>query len=537
MSDSELGQLVDSYLDLKWHIDPVEATGAGLQEHDHRLGAFGGDELKQVVASLRSLSGALEAVATDSIQDEIDRTALLNDLRVTIHKFEQERQQERDPVFWVSHVLEGLYLLLALRDRSPEHRSRAAAERLKAVPAFLDLALDTVRRSPAILMEAAADVALSGSALVDQVTRELDPGDDADFESVGDAAQESLVAFSEQMRDGAQDARGVPVGVGEDSFNFRLHYQHALQASAAQLWRFGESLIEQTERDLAGLAAEIDPGTAWPDLVEMLRMEHPEADDLVSAYGMEMARSRQFVLEHDLVDLPIGQLEVVSTPDFLRPLIPFAAYQPPGAFSSDRTGWFYVTQPDSAASVDESDRRLRDHCVHEIACTALHEGYPGHHLQFLSAQALPQVVRKVVHSPLMVEGWALFCEEMMGEHGFYRGKEEQLFRLLALLWRAVRVVIDVGLHTRRMTTSEAVAMLVDKIHFDSANAEAEVRRYCAQPTYQLCYAVGCHEIIALRSDYRRAAGSDYSEKRFHTAVLAYGGLPTSLVRWGMGLND
>ena len=131
MSDSELGQLVDSYLDLKWHIDPVEATSAGLQEHDHRFGAFGGEELKQVVASLRSLSGALEAVATDSIQDEIDRTALLNDLRVTLHKFEQERQQERDPVFWISHVLEGLYLILALRDRSPEHRSRAAAERLK----------------------------------------------------------------------------------------------------------------------------------------------------------------------------------------------------------------------------------------------------------------------------------------------------------------------------------------------------------------------------------------------------------------------
>ena len=537
MSTSELTQLVESYLDLKWHLDPVEATGAGIQEHDYRFGAFGTAELNESLAALKSLGSALEGVVTESLQDEIDRTALLNDLRVTISRFEQERQQERNPLFWASHVLEGLYLLLVLRDRSREHRSRAAAERLKAVPAFLGTAQETLQNCPTVLSDTAADVALAGSALIDEVASDLQPGDDLDFESACEAAQGSLAAFVDQLRTESAEGPDRAVGIGEEAFNFRLHYEHALNASASQLLRYGERLVERTESELADLAAEIDPGVAWPDLVDRLRWEHPDADALVDAYGAEMERSRQFVLDNDLVTLPDGNLEVVPTPEFLHPLIPFAAYQPPGAFSRDRTGRFYVTEPDRAAASEQYDRQLRDHCVHELACTALHEGYPGHHLQFLSAQAQPRSVRKVIHTPLTVEGWALYCEEMMGEHGFYRCREERLFRVLALLWRAVRVVIDVGIHTRGMKFPEAVGLLVGKIHFDTASAEAEVRRYCAHPAYQLCYAVGCRELMALRDDYRNAAGSNYTEKQFHMDVLSYGGLPVSLLRWGMGLND
>ncbi|UCD25447.1 MAG: DUF885 domain-containing protein [Gemmatimonadota bacterium] len=537
MGGSAFDRLVASCLDLKWHLDPVEATNAGIQDHDHRLGAFSADELKQSLAALKSLSSAVEGATMDSIQDEVDQTALLNDLRVTISRFERERQQERDPLFWISHVLEGLYSLLVLRDRPKEHRSRAAAERLKAIPSFLDTAWETLVNPPAVLLNTAADVAMSGAALVDEVVIELPAGGEPELDAVGQGAQESLVAFSDRARAEAGDKQKNEIGIGEEAFNFRLHYEHALNANAAELWRYGMKLVEETEDELVDVAAAIDGETSWPDLVDRLRSDHPDVDELVGAYASEMERSRHFVSEHDLVPIPDGTLEVVPTPQYLRPLIPFAAYQPPGAFSSDKTGWFYVTQPDRVASSAETERRLRDHCVYEIACTALHEGYPGHHVQFLSAQAQPRLVRKVIHTPLTVEGWALYCEEMMGEHGFYRGQEERLFRLLALLWRAVRILIDVGIHTRGMTFHHAVQLLIDKIHFDKESAEAEVRRYCAQPAYQLCYAIGCRELISLRSDYRTAAGGSYSEAQFHSEVMSYGGLPVSLMRWGMNLNE
>ncbi len=125
----------------------------------------------------------------------------------------------------------------------------------------------------------------------------------------------------------------------------------------------------------------------------------------------------------------------------------------------------------------------------------------------------------------------------MGEEGFYRGPEERFFQRVHLLWRALRIVLDVGLHTRGMTSEEAVQLLIDRVHFDRHNAEAETRRYCATPAYQLCYAVGRREFRDLREAYRTAVGGSYSLRGFHDAALRYGGLPVSLIRWGMGLGE
>ncbi|PYO75983.1 MAG: DUF885 domain-containing protein, partial [Gemmatimonadetes bacterium] len=238
---------------------------------------------------------------------------------------------------------------------------------------------------------------------------------------------------------------------------------------------------------------------------------------------------------HGLAPIPEAPLDVVPTPAFMRPVIPFAAYDSPGAYSKDRTGWFYVTLPDPSLPAGAQERILRDHCRYELAATALHEGYPGHHLHLVHAQQQPSDTRKNVWTPLTVEGWALYCEDMMGEEGFYRSEEEQFFQRIHLLWRAVRVLLDVGLHTRGMTFAQAVDYLVTHLGVDRANAEAEVRRYCAEPAQPLCYAVGRRDILALRSDFRATRGSSFTLRGFHDAILRYGGLPVTLMRWGLGL--
>lgn len=518
-------------------MDPVAATAAGVAEYDHRLGTHGTDDVRRYLAALKSLSGSLEECSAEMLQDEIDRTALLGDVRLRIHRFEREQPHVRNPVFWVAHLLEGLYLILASHDRSHEHRARTAAARVRATPEYLETAKGTLRDCPWVFVETAVQMAERGGAVIDQVARELVPSDDGGFEAACDEAATALEAFGSYLRDELLDESNDGFAIGEQAFNFRLHYQHALRNTAPELWRYGLALLEHVAADLAAIAGEIDPTLSWVELTERLRADHPSGAELVAAYEGHMERARRFVEERGLVSIPPGPLRVVGTPLFLRPLIPFAAYHPPGAFSDDRTGWFYVTPPDAGSAPDVEERMLRDHCAYDLPSTALHEGYPGHHLQFLSAQAQPRTVRKVVATPLTIEGWALYCEEMMAEEGFYATPEERLFQKVALLWRAARVVLDVGLHTRGMTYEEAVDFLVDRVHFDRSNAEAEVRRYCAEPAYQLSYAVGRRELTALRQAYCTAQGTDYSLRRFHDTVLSYGGLPISLIRWGIGLDE
>ena len=518
-------------------MNPVEATEVGLATYDHRVGSFTEEDVREHIAALKSIDSALEEVSLDDLEDEIDRTALVNTIRVTIHRFIKEKPHVRNPEFWLSHMLEGLYLLLARADAPHEHRSRAAASRLSEVPKFLELAAETLGDCPKVLVETALQVIDGGRSLIDQVAVHLRPTDDPQFDMRCAEALAAMESFTKYMRDDLLRSADCGYAIGEDSFNYRLRFEHALGATAPELWRYGVHLIEKVQTDLANLAREIDATVSWPDLVDSLRSDHPSGPELVNAYAEEMERAQRFVTERDLAPLPDGRLDVVETPSFLRPLVPYAAYQPPGAFSENRTGLFYVTSPDDGLEPDAAARLLRDHCSHELPGTALHEGYPGHHLQFLCAHAQPRTARKVLSSGLTVEGWALYCEDMMGEQGFYRTPEERLFQLVQLLWRAVRIVLDVGLHTRGMSVDEAVQVLVDRVHLERTNAEAEVRRYCAYPVYQACYALGRRELKSLRDAFEIACGNDYSLKKFHEAVLAYGGLPVSLMRWGMRLDE
>jgi hypothetical protein len=528
--------LVTSYLDLRWQFDPVQATAAGLTEHDDRLGDFGAQSVQENVSSLRAIANALEELPLENIDDELDRTALLNEIRVTVHRLTVERPHVHNPEYWLSHLLQGLYFLLVRDDRPIEHRARAAAGRLEAVPGFLEQAKATLKDCPWVFAETGSSIISGGLSLVREIGECLRPDGDEPFVEAQTRAAQALDSFAGDLPGVALSPEEGGFAIGEEAFDFRLRFEHALGSSVQELRAYGTTLVDDVERALAELAGEIDGALRWPDLADRLRDDHPPAGQVVDTYAEEMERARRFVEQRGIVPGYPGELRVVETPSFLLPLIPVAAYQPPGAFAEDRTGLFYVTPPSAELEGSSREQVLRNHCQYEIAPTALHEGYPGHHLQFLAAQAQPRVVRKLMGSALVYEGWALYCEEMMGEEGFYRQREERFFQLIALLLRGIRILVDVGLHAGGMSCEEAVQLLVDRAIIGRSTAEAEVRRYCAAPAYQLCYAVGRREIKALHADFRRAAGADYALRDFHDAVLQYGGLPLSLMRWGMGLN-
>ena len=533
MAPTGYRELVRSYLDLRWQLDPVAATLAGVATHDAHLGRFSRPDVKIQVAALKAMAGAFEEVEPESLADQVDLTAVLNDTRVWVARLEKEKPHELNPESHLTHLLTGLFALMTRGGQPAELRGRALAARLLDTPRFLDDARATLQRPAAVFTETALSVAHGGRALL----QEAIPGFAAplplvvrrQLEEALPPARQAYDDFTEFLAGELTDRSDGDFAIGRAAFDFRLHYEHALRESAPELLRYGEALVGELTADLARRAEALAPGTPWRALAERLRASTPAAGDLVARYGAEMQRARDFVTRRGLVSVPDGPLDVIATPAFMEPLIPFAAYDPPGAFAAERRGWFYVTVPDAA--------RLKDHCVHEIACTALHEGYPGHHLQFLKAQAQASPVRRVVGSPLTVEGWALYCEELMADEGFLASREEVFFQRLHLLWRAVRIVLDVKLHTMGMGVEEAVRYMTDALGIGADSAAAEVRRYCAAPAYQLCYAVGRRELLRLREDARRRTGPSFTLRAFHDEVLAFGGMPVSLIRWGMGLQE
>ena len=254
-------------------------------------------------------------------------------------------------------------------------------------------------------------------------------------------------------------------------------------------------------------------------------------------------RAREFVAERGLATIPNAPLDVVPTPAFMRPVIPFAAYDSPGPYSSDRTGSFYVTVPDAKLPAAVRERILRDHCRFELAATALHEGYPGHHLHLIHAQQQPSDTRKNVWTPLTVEGWALYCEDMMGEEGFYASDEELFFQRVHLLWRAMRILLDVGLHTRGMTPEHQKWFAAFVNHMSSRHAISRevlesaadfiagqsdltrpallsaAGRHFAVRSEELLFCEGSYGTILLEEDAARKVGEGAGEVRYRLDSL------------------
>src|SRR5256886_6293725 len=127
-----------SYFDLRWHLDPVAATQAGIKTYDDRYGRFSPGALAPHLAALKALAAALEEATTGQVEDEIDRTALLNDIRVLLRRLERQRPQAKNPGFWLSPPLAGLHCLLSPGGRPPPERGGGLAGRLAGGPPVLD---------------------------------------------------------------------------------------------------------------------------------------------------------------------------------------------------------------------------------------------------------------------------------------------------------------------------------------------------------------------------------------------------------------
>jgi uncharacterized protein (DUF885 family) len=162
---------------------------------------------------------------------------------------------------------------------------------------------------------------------------------------------------------------------------------------------------------------------------------------------------------------------------------------------------------------------------------AVHEGYPGHHLQFVVTNSNPSKVRKFLYDNSFIEGWALYWEENMYLNGY--SDNDLLLRIFQLrnqIWRCCRVIIDVGLHTGNMTFDEAVNMLVDKADLEKGNAVGEVKRYTMTPTQPMSYILGKYEIIKLKEELKEKMKDTFSLKYFHDALLSCGPISIPLVR-------
>ncbi len=217
---------------------------------------------------------------------------------------------------------------------------------------------------------------------------------------------------------------------------------------------------------------------------------------------------------------PKAQIDIRRVEPFKEATAPGAYYQG-GAMDGSRPGIFYAN--------------LRD--MNEVPkwgmpTLAYHEGVPGHHWQISIAQeltGLPQF-RKVIPFTAYAEGWALYCEWLAKQAGWYdKDPFGDLGRLQAELFRAVRLVVDTGIHAKHWTREQAIAYMRDKTGMGEKEVKAEIERYIVNPGQACAYKVGMMKIQELRARAQQALGDKFDQREFHDTVLKNGSLPLEIL--------
>ena len=515
--------------------NPVLGTELGLHQHDDELGDAGREAVLGELAAERAHLTAIEAIDEDGLSPSarFERELELHNVRRSIFDTDVMRLWERRSLA-LDTIGDGLFLLFA-RDHAPlDERLAAITGRLEAVPQHLEEAktratIPQVRIWQAMEIETASELPAFFAEIAAAADGTIAPAERRRLDRAIAAADLAVEMYGTWLEGSLAD--------GTDDWPAGRERHDALVAHRAFDGLDADAILELGWQKLAeekaariAAAREVDPG--HPDatesaVIDQIKSSQPaDFDAALDAYRDAMLRARAHLLGHDLISIPDDErIDVIATPKYLRNVLPFAAYFSPAPFDRGAKGIYVVTP-----SVGGDPNAMREHNFASISNTSVHEAYPGHHLQLDVARRHPSLTRMLTDAPEFVEGWGMYSELMMREHGF---DDDARFRVVVhtdAIWRACRIILDVRLHRGEIGIEEAIDFMVEHTSFERANAAAEVKWYTYRPTYPLSYLLGRTLLLQLRADEQRRLGEAFSLKVFHDTLMRNGSLPISFHR-------
>jgi uncharacterized protein (DUF885 family) len=308
---------------------------------------------------------------------------------------------------------------------------------------------------------------------------------------------------------------------GARYYQFLIKRTTTTNLTAAQIHQIGLDEVGKDEAEMLAIAQKL----GFKDLASFRASlktdpnQHPAtAEALIAAYkgylGPMQARLPQL-----FGTLPKAPFEVTTVPDYLAKTSAPAYYES-GSPDGSRPGRLFID------TYDATHRNL-----YSVESIAYHEGIPGHHLQISIAQEMTGIpeFRKFEGYTAYVEGWAFYSEHLGKDVGLYQDPYSDYGRLENEVWRAIRLVVDTGVHSQGWTRDQMVQYFRDHSYIDEPSIQAEVDRYVAWPSQALAYKIGQLKILELRDRAKKALGDKFDIRAFHDQVIDSGALPLDVL--------
>ncbi len=320
---------------------------------------------------------------------------------------------------------------------------------------------------------------------------------------------------------GRKDPGAWSLPDGDAYYAFCVRRSTTLEKSPAEIHQIGLDEVKRDEAEMLVLIHKL----GYSDLktfsaaLKANPKEHPQSkQQLLDLYTGYLAAMKPRLPEL-FGRLPKAPLEVIAMPDSIAPGSP-PAYYDQGSADGKRPG-----------HVDVNTLNFADRLLTNVEVISYHEGVPGHHLQISIAQELTGLpeFRKQADYTAYTEGWGLYSERLGREIGFYQDPYSDYGRLEADMWRAIRLVVDTGVHSQHWTRQQMVDYFHEHSAIDEPTIQSETDRYIAWPGQALGYKMGQLKILELRQRAQTALGPKFDLKAFHDEVLDSGALPLGVL--------
>ncbi len=529
---AKLTTIIDRYYRTWFRFHPEVAVDVGVAGYANLLKPYGDDELNALKVLNEKLISSLDELNLDTLsQDQqIDLQLMRSSAVLQLEAFASRDWRLCDPARFLP-----VHAIYQLTVRDVENKETAFRERLAAIPTHLRGARSWLDMEPAkiplIWLESAVAEAEGGAEFFRELKQHPEIISFRISEELEQAAH-ALEDFASYLKNNlSKDAKG-DFACGRKYFDLILQERHFLNINADELYSFGEKLFSETEQALQKVTHDLQGNDDVEGLMKKIQQQRPEKEKVLDEYRKQMLAARQFVEDKDIVSMPAKEdLKVIETPGFLQHQIPFAAYYEPSPADVNQQGYYYVTPA-------KTDDDLGEHNSIGLKHTCVHEAWPGHHLQFVKANLKPSsstLPRLLNASATLYEGWALYCEQLMHELGFITEPESRFVLLKDRLWRALRIMIDVGIQTRGLSLDDAANLMQEKLGFSKNQVMGDLTWYSHAPGVPMGYATGWSLINSLKEQQQKK--DNFNLKTFHDTLLSSGSiaLPLTIVR-GFGLS-
>src|SRR6266545_2481385 len=552
--DDAFQKIAHDYIEQYLRANPEDATELGDHRFDGQLTDYSPEARAKALAAQKEFREKLNGIDGSQVTgaNNFDFRILKENIDYQIFRAEELKEPEWNPLVYMQSLANSLYLLVA-RDFAPaEQRIPSLRQRMEGIPRVIAQAKANLQHSPRVHTETAIEQTQGAINLlheglaplldrVPQMKKELAP--------LQEKTAAALEDYKKWLQTDLLPRSDGDFRLGAEKFRKKLRFALASDLSMEEIKKRAQADLQQTQNAIYETALPLykkyfpeadkptlaDKHKVTAAVLDKLAEQHPDDSTIVPFAQKVVREATDFVKAHKLVTVPETPLDVIVMPEFKRGQA-IAYCDAAGPLEKNGKTFFAVAPTPDDWSKKRKESFFREYNNYMVRDLTVHEAMPGHYLQLAHANEFraPTLVRAIFQSGTFVEGWAVYCEQMMAEQS-YGGPEVKMQQLKMRLRAIANAILDQSIHAGNMTEKEAMDLMMKETFQQEGEAVAKWKRARLTSAQLSTYFVGGTEHLDLRAAEKQKLGKDFDLKKYNDQVVSFGSPPVKYVRELMGL--